>query len=327
MSNESASTDLRLSVELDRGAGAVQRISVHIEGQGALAAQTAARIAEIYEHAVAEMLRRPVIEAEPVRGAAMPPIAAASSDAPPLAVLPAPEPMLPPREHETQVKERGASVPARPRPTPWFQRRRKHISGGVGIVLFALAVIVPLIVPVEMRREILPMPIAFGLVGALSLFSALLPDPDGTPRASSGAAAETSRRAPDIRTPSRATMRSGPPPSATRRAIGAGFGALLGVGGLVAPFLLAGSNPDERFLMMIGFAPIAAIGAFLMWVFLRQAATAPAGAAIAARRGVRGVRVEESSKSKMTSALTALAVMLAVIVLLVLAATLLQLAR
>jgi hypothetical protein len=325
MSNESASTDLRLSVELDRGAGAVQRISVHIEGQGALAAQTAARIAEIYEHAVAEMLRRPVIEAEqPVRGAAMPPIAAASSDAPPSAVLPAPEPMLSPRENETPVQERGASVPARPRPTPWFQRRRKHISGGIGIALFALAVIVPLIVPVEMRREILPMPIAFGLVGALSLFSALLPDPDGKPRASSGAAAETSRRAPDIRTPARPTVRSGPPPSATRRAIGAGFGALLGVGGLVAPFLLAGSNPDERFLMMIGFAPIAAIGAFLMWVFLRQAATVPAGAAIAARRGVR---VEESSKSKMTSALTALAVMLAVIVLLVLAATLLQLAQ
>lgn len=198
-----------------------------------------------------------------------------------------------------------------------------RISGGVGVVMFLLAVGVPLLVPVEMRREILPMPIAFGLVGALSLFSALLPEPDGMPRAAMAAAPAAeivrSAAAPTLR----AGRRRAAPVSARRRMVGAGFGALFALGGVIAPFVLASTNPDDRFLMMIGFAPIAAIGAFLMWVFLKQApALQGEGAAVHRARSAS----ESSKNDKMTSALMALAVMLVVIVLLVAAATVLQMA-
>lgn len=114
---------------------------------------------------------------------------------------------------------------------------------------------------------------------------------------------------------------SSAPPSNVRRKVGAGFGALFVLGGAIAPFVLAGSA-DDRFLMMIGFAPIAAIGAFLIWVFTRT----PAGAAPVAGSASAAAKAQTKPASKMTAALTALAVMLTIVVVLVLLATLLQVA-
>jgi hypothetical protein len=314
MSIEPESIDLRLSLEIDRGAIGTQRISVRVEGHGALAAQAAARILDVFERASADALgastAQPLLTAaevvRPVAESAAPaePVASQVSDAVAESVAgPAPVERTAPMEQSTQ-----------PRPIPWFRRARARIAGGIGVVLFGLAVLVPLLVPPEMRREILPMPIAFGLVGALSLFSAILPEP--APK-SAGAVSAARVVDPAAEKRRRASVGSGAPASASRRVAGIGFGVLFVVGGLVAPFVLAGSSADDRFLMMLGFAPIAAIGTFLIWIFTRKPAAAPALA-------VRRSDTTSMPALQMTSALTALAVMLAIVVLLVILATVMQ---
>jgi hypothetical protein len=321
MSIEPENTDLRLSLEVDRGAAGMQRISVRVEGQGALAAQTARRIGDVFERAAAEALRASSLPFVPAPLERTPP-AAAEVERP--ADLIAPAAVQEPAGVVFEAAERAApaavkaardastEAAAAPRSTPWFRRWRVRISGGIGIFLFALAVIVPLIVPPEMRREILPMPIAFGLIGALSLFSAMLPDP---------APKRAATAAPEVTSPVRRAraLPASAPASGTRRLFGVGLGGLFAVGGLTAPFLLAGSSADDRFLMMLGFAPIAAIGAFLIWVFTRRPTTVPA-------HPVRRAALARAQPcaTKMTGALTALAVMLGVIVALVILATLIQ---
>lgn len=314
MSIEPENIDLRLSLEIDRGAIGAQRISVRIEGHGPLAAQAAARMVAVFERASADALgasaAQPILATaevvRPVVESAVPAAPAASriSDAvAESAAGPAPADRSAPPEQSTQ-----------PRPIPWFRRARARISGGIGIVLFGLAVLVPLLVPPEMRREILPMPIAFGLVGALSLFSSMLPEP--APK-SAGAAGAARAVAPAAEKNRRTSVGSGAPASPSRRVTGIGFGVLFVVGGLTAPFVLAGSSADDRFLMMLGFAPIAAIGAFLIWIFTRKPVASPAAA-------VRRSGPASMPAPQMTSALTALAVMLAIVVLLVILATVMQ---
>ena len=69
-----------------------------------------------------------------------------------------------------------------------------------------------------------------------------------------------------------------------RALAGLGFGLLFTLAGVVAPFVLneGNANPDARFLMMIGFSPVAISGGLMVLVFgrmvramlPRQAATA-----------------------------------------------------
>ena len=132
MSIEPESIDLRLSLEIDRGAIGTQRISVRVEGHGALAAQAAARILDVFERASADALgastAQPLLTAaevvRPVAESAAPaePVASQVSDAVAESVAgPAPVERTAPMEQSTQ-----------PRPIPWFRRARARIAGGIG---------------------------------------------------------------------------------------------------------------------------------------------------------------------------------------------------
>ncbi len=157
-----------------------------------------------------------------------------------------------------------------PAAAPWFKRHRRGMTAGVGVLLFSLAIVIPMLAPVNMRAEILPMPIALGLAGALCLFSAQLPEP------SAGARSVAAKPAP-LRAPRAMTHGAPVKVPLARKLLGAGFGVLFMLAGLIAPFVLeGGAGPDERFVMMIGFAPVALVGVFLIWMFTRGGAPAAA---------------------------------------------------
>lgn len=334
-----AATQLKLSAEVDRGPGASQRVSIVVEGQGPLAEQVAAEVGELFKRAVARALdattAQPALPVlQPVLQTAVAQVAApvAEPQPQPIREAPASVPSAAPPALAAVTAPIDVAAAVAPRPAPWFQRYRSRISLSLGIVLFALAVLVPLMVPQEMRREILPMPIALGLVGALSLFSGLMPEPD---RSKKG---DAKRQAVPAPTPAPAVLRprSNVPvaqskaPSAATRTFGAAFGAVFAIAGLVAPLALPNVTADERFVMMLGFAPIALIGAFLMWVFLRRPAAQTAASSATGNRGTRpqasgAAAITPGAMSKSTGALVALGVILGVVVLLVVLATVLPL--
>jgi hypothetical protein len=142
-------------------------------------------------------------------------------------------------------------------------RHRNRINAIFGLVLIGLAIFIPIIVPRNERKDLLIVTIFFGLVGALMIFTAFLPD-----RTNNGA---TNIKNP----PTRSTITNKnawvQKKNAPRSALGIGLGAVFLVAGLFAPYVLPNVTPDERFLMMIGFAPVAAVGGLLMWIFLRGA--------------------------------------------------------
>lgn len=159
--------------------------------------------------------------------------------------------------------------PGRPAPSLVLraQRHRAKINLAVGGVLLALAVLVPAVVPADQRREVLIMTILFGLTGALMLFTATLPGHGQSPMADERV---TVRLSPADRAQAMMRLRA----SARRRTpMKAGWGMGLGVAfvllGVLAPFTLGATTADERFVIMLGFAPIAVVGFFLIVIFGR----------------------------------------------------------
>ncbi|MDW8352108.1 MAG: hypothetical protein RML99_09365 [Anaerolineae bacterium] len=156
-----------------------------------------------------------------------------------------------------------------------MQRYRAQISLGIGSLLLALAVLVPLIVPPSQRREAMIMTILFGLTGALLLFTAMLP---GRGHQATSTAAAPSRKpmppAPQAMGSTSARLRLMPK---RRTAMKAGWGIVLGVAfvllGMLAPFTLGATTADERFIIMLGFAPITVVGFFLIAIFGRSLIT------------------------------------------------------
>jgi NADH:ubiquinone oxidoreductase subunit 6 (subunit J) len=150
-----------------------------------------------------------------------------------------------------------------PQKPSWFVRHRNRICAIFGLLLIGLAICIPIIVPRSERKDLLIVTIFFGLVGALMIFTALMPD-------------RANNSATNIKNPlTRSTITNknawSQKKSASRSALGIGLGAVFLVAGLFAPYVLPNVTPDERFLMMIGFAPVAAVGGLLMWIFLRGA--------------------------------------------------------
>jgi hypothetical protein len=151
----------------------------------------------------------------------------------------------------------------------WLQRYHARINAGGGLLLLALAVLIPIIAPVEQRGQVLIMTILFGLVGALMLYMAVNA---GTRSSTATSQARAIRRS----TPgsaSRAVLRARQTRQGQLRAwLGLLFGAAFIVAGIVAPFALAEgeANPDARFLMVIGFSPIVVSGALMAWLFARM---------------------------------------------------------
>jgi hypothetical protein len=306
---------LDVSAAVPASGGAVR---VTVAGRGEAAERLAADVAELVRLAVAQALV----------------VSAANAPAPAIDAAPTnPEPVATRLSAEASLSDTLAAVPAHLPPAeavaapvarPWFQRHRSRISGAVGLFLIALAVLIPFLVPVAMRREILPMPIGLGLVGAISLFSAFLPEPQ---RRSPRAKAQVRMAAPapaEVQTSMRRSATSSAaakPQSIPRRVIGLSFGAALALAGLIAPFALPNVSVDDRFLMMLGFAPIALIGMFLLWVFLRRPPAPTLNAPNAGKRGAQPV----AALSGTSGALAALGLMLGMVVALVVLATVLPL--
>ncbi len=152
-----------------------------------------------------------------------------------------------------------------------MQRHRAQISLGFGALLLALAVLVPIIVPADQRSEVLIITILFSLTGALLLFTAMLPGRGSQVMLAAGVrerevrptlAAKESANAARLRL------------SHVRRApMKAGWGIALGIAfvllGMFAPFTLGATTADERFIIMLGFAPITVVGFFLIAIFGR----------------------------------------------------------
>jgi hypothetical protein len=282
---------LKLAAEFRQGDQPPSQVTVSVDGQGELAERVALAVSETFQH----MLRDsavPQTRVAPRVAPAVAPERSASSGEPsqdtaspvqpvqPLdwtpaerAEKPAAEPVAAAASHSpvAAMPVNTARAEFSQHDVPWFKRHRVRITAWTGLVLLALAVLIPMLAPPELRREVWPMPVAFGLAGALSLMSALMPERGSVVADARVSAQPSVARAKSTPSPQDAQriarlMR----PGLAQRTGGLMFGLVLALGGLLAPFLLPG-GPDERFLMMLGFAPVAAIGLLLLWVFARRA--------------------------------------------------------
>jgi hypothetical protein len=219
-----------------------------------------------------------------------------------------------------------------------MQRYRAQINLALGGLLLALAVIVPAIVPASQRREVLIMTILFGLTGALLLFTAMLPG-QGRQAAFTGAAPV--RKAHSSPAPEAGAAAARLRLSAKRRTpMKAGWGIALGVAfvllGVLAPFTLGATTADERFVIMLGFAPITVVGFFLIAIFGRglvaqrlpqhagvqsQPAIRPSGAPAAKRPPVTRVPQTFEYRAIVPAAIIGLLVVMIAVVGLVIYAT------
>ncbi len=152
----------------------------------------------------------------------------------------------------------------------WLARHQQRLTIGFGgaLVLAAIlvAVVFPPLVPRAQRIEVFMMSLAFGLIGAGALFAGALPGKTDSP-------APQPAQSPAPAVPFAPRYNSAKALLQKRKPLnaiwGLGFGALFLVAGLVAPFVLGQANADDRFLMMIGFAPVAVTGALMIAIFWR----------------------------------------------------------
>jgi hypothetical protein len=280
---------VRVRVAIDVTLPSQRNVSarIEIEAQAEDAAQVANAMAAAVSAAVTSALASAGVASSALPPQASTAVQAQAVQSPSIQEVPAPgaaapaEPMpAVPAMSAPDVPASAAmdAAPAAKRgPALWVERQRSRISAGFGVLLIALALLVPLVTPPEQRGETVIMIVLFGLTGALSLYSALTPG-DGRKttagRVPGNASAAPMRAAP----PMRPAAVAGRIPHNLRRdnrpraITGMAFGTLLILAGLFGPFLLSGSesNPDTRFLMMLGFSPVVLSGGLLVAVFWRQ---------------------------------------------------------
>gem|GEM_PF-1507423 len=195
------------------------------------------------------------------------------------------------------TESRGVSNPTHV-PTPplppspmqaWFRQNRARINRVTGTLLFTLAVLVPAIVPAQQRPDTLVMTILFALTGALLLSTAALPgraqgmSPDTLQDESRGPARRSGPIAPKAMSANRRDRREllRPAKRTLRPIWGMMLGLLFVIAGLAAPFALGTTSADERFIIMLGFAPVTVVGLLLFAIFGRSfwpRLAAPSGA-------------------------------------------------
>ena len=137
--------------------------------------------------------------------------------------------------------------------------------------MLALAVIAPLISPIEQRGEVLIVTVLFGLAGTLMLYTAV--DSGGARTTSDSPALHQSTHGVRTGDAARLLMKSRQVRQSKMRALaGLIFGLLFALAGAAAPFALSEgeANPDARFLMVIGFSPVVISGALMVMVFGRM---------------------------------------------------------
>jgi hypothetical protein len=263
---------VQLEVELE---GRPLRIMVQVEGEGEPARLAAAEVSAAIASALSKAAQSPGVMAQSPGMPAQSP------------VIPGPVPQdvtdsgqigagLAPASLEGVTSASSSSTAS-----VWIQRNRARMSLGFGALLLVLAMLVPVVVPAEARHDMLIITILFGLTAALLLFTALLPA-----RGQQGDAGPAELRPGP--TPMNRPNPARALPLATPSPLKAGWGMLVGVGfvlaGLLAPFALGANTADERFIIMLGFAPVCLIGVLLIAIF--------------GRSGMRTERVSTSTPSR-----------------------------
>jgi hypothetical protein len=177
------------------------------------------------------------------------------------------QPAAPPPTQSVAAKAEDAKHPL----VALAQRYRVRINLGFGGLLLALAILAPIVAPAAQRREMLIVTLLLGLTAALMLFTAMLPGPERAVAPSQPRPAQPARVSPEQARRALLVKRRSP--------LSAGAGLVVGVAflllGVLAPFTLGATTADERFIIMIGFSPIAVIGGFLVYIFWRRAFSAP----------------------------------------------------
>jgi len=289
----------RLKINIDIEVNGQPAFKAHLEAEGD--AQALRSVAEQLSASIAQAMTRVVGSPTPTDAPASLPSVALSAplDQPPITSR------RPPATSHQPPSARRSALPI------WLtdNHRLTLIFGGV-LVLAAIlvAIVFPPLVPRAQRIEVFMMSLAFGLIGSVTLFAGALPQRSTQPKltaSSSGATAFNSSQSQTVVHPISKSGDAKPKLvlDARRRALlqaqesrkplgalwGFGFGVLFLVSGIVAPFVLGQASADERFLMMIGFAPVAITGALmigLFWRTLSQVST-PDGKAV----GPAGFRI------------------------------------
>ena len=227
-------------------------------------------------------------------------------------------------------------------PSKLAQRDWSKFSLGFGALLvimaLAVAVVFPPVVPRGQRLDVFMMSLAFGLLGTLALYSGALGEQSGQAARVTRSASASAR---DLERITWLRKNNGRPLGSSLWGIV--FGGVFIVAGAIAPFSLGNGNPDERFLMMLGFAPVVVVGVILVTVFWRRITSmnkSPARMAMAATHSIpvaiapRTVRApvtrapnDAAFKFGVPAALATLGVVLLIVIGLVVVATLLPLLR
>ena len=155
----------------------------------------------------------------------------------------------------------------------WLKKSSPWISAGFGAVLVLLAVLVPMITPPAQRGQVVVMTVLFGLTGALLLASAAMESGERKPVQAQPARAMPTRAERGRVDAAREVARLSHLPGQRRRRafVGLSMGLLFALAGAAAPFMLSegSADPDARFLMVIGFSPVAISGGLLVVLFGR----------------------------------------------------------
>ncbi len=229
-------------------------------------------------------------------------------------------------------------------PSKLAQRDWSKFSLGFGglliIMALVVAVVFPPVVPRGQRLDVFMMSLAFGLLGTLALYSGALGEQTGqAARVTRSASASASAR--DLERITWLRKNNGRPLGSS--VWGIVFGGVFIVAGAIAPFSLGNGNPDERFLMMLGFAPVVVVGVILVTVFGRRITgmnKSPARMAMAATPAIPVAPAQRTARVPVTrapndaafklgvpAALATLGVGLLIVIGLVVVATLLPLLR
>jgi hypothetical protein len=239
---------LKIQVEVELG-GRPLKISAQVEGEGEAARHAAAELAAAIASITAAAANAPALTPANAQAAEQLAIPAALI-APPIA------------------SSKGAAPPS---PLGlWIGRNRARINVGVGGVLLTLAVFIPIVVPPAQRSDVLIMTILFGITGALLLATAMLPARNTSLKTNQVAASATPKPATARPMPARSSLPEKPTPThPVKAAWGIGLGTLFVLAGFIAPFVLGATSADERFIIMLGFAPVVVVGFFMLVIFAR----------------------------------------------------------
>ena len=166
-------------------------------------------------------------------------------------------------EPSTDHADNHAHVGSSPA-SAWVCQHYTRITAGSGGLLLFLAALTPVIAPVEQRGTVAIITVLFGFTGALLLYLAVSSNKAQGMESAKGARGAVSARAQLAGRVARHTR--------LRAVIGLGFGLLQALAALIAPFALSASdaNADARFLMVLGFAPVALSGGLIGFVFWRN---------------------------------------------------------